>query len=405
MVINSSKDFMELELTNDKYNIFDDYRLACFEEGYESAIKHLWLNNIEGVELNHIIQLKRVLGNVWNIYDASERTLGNVVSEQIARRISKSKSGSKIIELYQRIEEKGISLLYPEKSSYPHKLRHIYAPPQLLYVKGRIKNCLNEYNKTIGMVGSRNPSVYGREICRCFGENLARAGYNIVSGLARGIDGIAHKAALDNGGYTVAVLGSGINVAYPRSNIDLYARIEENGAIISEYGLDVRPNPWQFPIRNRIISGLSDGILVVEARAESGSLITAEHALEQGRTVYSIPGRIMDKSSEGNNSILREGAICITKPEDIIEDLNSVSYENYQKDSKCNNTTFRKSDNMNLNAEEERILSVLSLDPIYIDEIMQQTHLGVTKTISLLYLLEEKGLIKQQSKGYYILHI
>lgn len=406
MVINSSRDFMKLDLINDEYNIFDDYRLACFEDGYESAIKHLWLNNIEGIEPNHIIRLKRALGNVWNIYDASEKVLGNIVSEQIARRIWKSKSGSKIIELYQRIEDKGISLIYPEKSSYPYKLRHIYTPPQLLYVKGRIKNCLNEYNKTIGMVGSRNPSVYGREICRCFGENLARAGYTIVSGLARGIDGIAHKASLDNGGYTVAVLGSGINVAYPRSNIDLYARIEESGAIISEYGLDVKPNPWQFPVRNRIISGLSDGILVVEARAESGSLITADHALEQGRTVYSIPGRIMDKSSEGNNSILREGAICVTKPEDIIEDLNGISPKYIKEDwEDRNNKVLSRTGNNDLSAEEYKILSVLSLDPMYIDEIMQQTHLGVTKTISLLYVLEEKGLIKQESKGYYILHI
>ncbi len=399
MIVNSSEDFMSLELVNDKYKIFEDYRLACFEEGYESAIKHLWLNNIEGIEPTHIIRLKRVLGNVWNIYDASERILGNIVSEQIARRITRSKSGSRIVELYERLEEKQISLLYPEKSSYPHKLRYIYTPPQLLYVKGRIKNCLNEYNKTIGMVGSRNPSIYGREICRCFGESLSRTGFSIVSGLARGIDGIAHKAALDNGGYTVAVLGSGINVAYPRSNIDLYARIEENGAIISEYGLDAKPNPWQFPIRNRIISGLSDGILVVEARAESGSLITAEHALEQGRTVYSIPGRIMDKSSEGNNSILREGAICVTKPEDIIEDLNGVMCMPPKKEQK------KEFNNLNVTAEEQRILSVLSLDPIYIDEIMQQTHLGVTKTISLLYVLEEKKLIKQPSKGYYILQI
>ncbi len=404
MIINSPEDFMSLKLINGRYNIFEDYRLSCFEEGYESAIKHLWLNNIEGIEPTHIIRLKRALGNVWNIYDASERILADIVSEQVGRRIARSKSGSRIIELYHRIEEKGIMLLYPEKSSYPHKLRHIYTPPQLLYVKGRLKNCLNEYNKTVGMVGSRNPSVYGREICRCFGESLARAGYSIVSGLARGIDGIAHKAALDNGGYTVAVLGSGINVAYPRSNIDLYARIEENGAVISEYGLDAKPNPWQFPIRNRIISGLSDGILVVEARAESGSLITAEHALEQGRTVYSVPGRIMDKNSEGNNSILREGAICVTKPEDIIEDLNGVTYVSSSIENK-NNTKYKDIENIDVTPEEQKILSVLSLDPIYIDEIIQKTHLGVTKTISMLYVLEEKRLIKQQSKGYYILYI
>lgn len=379
------------------------YGFQCFEDGYDSAIKHLWLNNVDGIDATHIVKLKRELGNVWNIYDSSEKMLGKIVSEHLARKIVHSKGGSKITELYHRLEDKGVSIVYPEKSQYPYKLRHIYVPPQLLYVKGRIKSSLNEYNKTIGMVGSRNPSVYGKGICRYFSEGLAKAGFNIVSGLARGIDGIAHKAALDNGGYTVGVLGSGINVAYPRSNIEIYAQIEQNGAIISEYGLDVPPNPWQFPIRNRIISGLSDGVLVVEARSESGSLITADHALEQGRIVYSVPGRILDKSSEGNNNILREGAICVTKPEDIIEDMiGCTSLETYSKERQSLDDAHKTKD---LSSEEKLIISVLNLDPMYIDEIMQKTHLGITKTISLLYLLEEKGLIKQPNKGYYILHI
>lgn len=405
MMVNNVDEFIKLRQCDDGYTIFSDYRLECFEDGCDSAIKHLWLNNIEGVDATHIVMLKKVLGNVWNIYDASEKVLGNIVSGQVARRIACSKSGSKMIELYDRLDEMGISILYPEKSRYPHKLRHIFTPPQLLYVKGRIKNCLNEYNKTIGVVGSRNPSVYGKEICRYFGEGLSKAGFNIVSGMARGIDGIAHKAALDNGGYTVAVLGSGINEAYPRSNIEIYARIQENGAIISEYGLDVKPNPWQFPIRNRIISGLSDGVLVVEARAQSGSLITAEHALEQGRIVYSVPGRIMDKSSEGNNNIIREGAICVTKPEDIIEDMVGIINIEEKKDKKILGSNQRPKFIEKLSDDEALIISVLSLDPMYIDEIMQRTHLGVTKTISVLYVLEEKGIIKQPNKGYYILRI
>lgn len=382
-----------------------DYRTDCFEDGYESAIKHLWLNNIEGVDLGYIIRLKKVLGNVWNIYDASEKVLEKIVPSQVAKKIATSKSGGKIIELYNRLEDMDISILYPEKNGYPHKLKHIYSPPQLIYVKGRIKNCLNEYNKTIGIVGSRNPSVYGREICRYFAEGLSDAGFNIVSGLARGIDGIAHKAALDKGGYTVAVLGSGINVAYPRSNIEIYSRIEENGGIISEYGLDVKPNPWQFPIRNRIISGLSDGVLVVEARAESGSLITAEHGLEQGKTIYSIPGRIMDKCCEGNNNILKEGALCVTSPDDIINDMTGLMPQE-DHNNNCNPCDMQKDEKTEKLTEDEKlVLSVLSLEPIYIDDIIQSTRLGVTRTISILYILEEKGLVKQPNRGYYILHI
>ncbi|MBQ8165707.1 MAG: DNA-processing protein DprA [Lachnospiraceae bacterium] len=390
--------------------------MQYFEDGYDSTIKHLWLNNIEGINVEDVIKLKQSLGNVWNIYDAGLRVIDGVVGEYKARQIIKSKSDGKIIELYDRLSEKGISMLYPERSQYPEKLRNIHNPPQLLYIKGRIKNCLNEYNKTIGVVGSRNPSTYGREICRYFSEKIAKDGFNIVSGLALGIDGIAHKAALDNGGYTVAVLGSGIDVAYPRTNIELYSRIVDNGAVISEYGLNVKPNPWQFPIRNRIISGLSDGVLIVEAKSGSGSLITAEHAAEQGRIVYAIPGRVMDKLNEGNNQLLREGAICATKPEDIIEDMVGISnYEksnekrtNSDKNNDCslnenNDRDIDKTDN--LTSDERVIIECLSLEPVYIDEILQKTHFGVTKTISLLYVLEDKGYIKQPDRGYYILYI
>lgn len=390
--------------------------MQYFEDGYDSTIKHLWLNNIEGINVEDVIKLKQSLGNVWNIYDAGLRVIDGVVGEYKARQIIKSKSDGRIIELYDRLSEKGISMLYPERSQYPEKLRNIHNPPQLLYIKGRIKNCLNEYNKTIGVVGSRNPSTYGREICRYFSEKIAKDGFNIVSGLALGIDGIAHKAALDNGGYTVAVLGSGIDVAYPRTNIELYSRIVDNGAVISEYGLNVKPNPWQFPIRNRIISGLSDGVLIVEAKSGSGSLITAEHAAEQGRVVYAIPGRVMDKLNEGNNQLLREGAICATKPEDIIEDMVGISnYEksnekrtNSDKNNDCslnenNDRDIDKTDN--LTSDERVIIECLSLEPVYIDEILQKTHFGVTKTISLLYVLEDKGYIKQPDRGYYILYI
>lgn len=382
-----------------------------FEDGYESAIKHLWINNIIGVESHHIMALKKGLGNVWNVYDAGENVLKKYVPEQIARRVFTSKSGAKIVELYDRLKEKDISIIYPELCTYPYKLRHINVPPQLLYVKGRIKNTINEYNKTIAIVGSRSPSVYGKEVCGYFSKELSKAGFNIVSGLARGIDGIAHRATLDNEGYTVAVLGSGINVAYPRSNIETYTRIQENGAIISEYGLDVMPNSWQFPIRNRIISGLSDGVLVVEARAESGSLITAYHAAEQGRLVYAIPGRLMDKNCEGNNSIIREGAICVTKPEDIIEDMIGVLGVKDKKAIKNDNCNVDTKDDRNkriistLSEEEQRIMSCLSLEPLYIDDIIQQTRLGVTKTISLLYVLEENKMVKQPMQGYFVLHI
>ncbi|MBR3600632.1 MAG: DNA-processing protein DprA [Lachnospiraceae bacterium] len=385
----------------------ENIRFSILEEGVDSARKHLWLNTIPGVNIKYILDLKNELGNIWNIYDAGENALKNIVPESLANSIIMSKKSSKICEEYDRLLEHGIELLYPERECYPEKLRKIHTPPQLLYVKGRIKNCLNECNKTIGIVGSRNPSSYGREICRYFGEELSGAGFNIISGMARGIDGIAHRAALDRNGYTVAVLGSGINVAYPRSNLELYMQIQEQGAIISEYGLDVSPHPGQFPMRNRIISGLSDSVLVVEARAQSGSLITADQAAEQGRIVYSVPGRIMDPYSEGTNNLIRDGAICVTKPMDIIEDMVGLKEERVGESRDYVHTPsiqplYKKSD---LSEEEQRVLDILSLEPVYIDDIIQKTRMGVTRIISLLYGMEMKKLIKQTEKGYYILRL
>ena len=378
---------------------------TILEEGADSARKHLWLNTIPGVNVKYIIRLKNVLGNIWNVYDAGENTLKSIVPEGVASSIMDSKKSSKAWEEYERLLEKGIELVYPERECYPDKLRKIYTPPQLLYVKGRIKSCLNEYNKTIGIVGSRNPSSYGREICRYFGEELSVSGFNIISGMARGIDGIAHRAALDRKGYTVAVLGSGINVAYPRSNLELYMQIQEQGAIISEYGLDVPPHPGQFPMRNRIISGLSDSVLVVEARAQSGSLITADQAAEQGRIVYSVPGRIMDPNCEGTNNLIREGAICVTKPRDIIEDMVGIKEEIDSEDATTSSLTQSIYNKEALSSDEKKVIDILSLEPTYIDDIIQKTRMGVTKVISLLYGMEMKKIIKQTEKGYYILRL
>lgn len=393
--------------SRDMSGFMEDYRSCILEEGADSARKHLWLNTVPGISIKHILMLKRKLGNIWNIYDSGEKTLKEIVPEKVADNIIAYKKTSKVCEDYDRLLEKGIELVYPERDCYPDKLKRIYMPPQLLYVKGRIKSCINEYNKTIGIVGSRNPSSYGKEICRYFGEALSSAGFNIVSGLARGIDGIAHRAALNKNAYTVAVLGSGINVAYPRSNLDLYMQIQENGAIISEYGLDVSPHPGQFPIRNRIISGLSDSVLVVEARAKSGSLITADQAGEQGRIVYAVPGRLMDPCCEGTNNILREGAICVTKPMDIIEDMIGITDSQLELSSGHVEGSGIAVGSVaeSLSEDERRVMEILSLEPTYIDNIIQKTRMGVTKAISVLYGMEAKGVIKQPNKGYYILRL
>ncbi len=376
----------------------------------EKALLNLWFNNIEDIGSVTRLKLLKEFKSVENIYDASKNLLSKFLSDVQVNNLLQSKELSKYKEEYERLRERNINIIYWGHSEYPNKLYNIYDSPTLLYVKGKINDSINSYNSNIAIVGSRKLSVYGREITEYFGKRFATSGINIVSGMARGIDSIAHMSTLKAGGYTIAVLGSGINVPYPQENTELYAMIEKEGAIISEYGLDVSPNPGYFPMRNRIISGLSDGVLVVEAQKKSGSLITTDYALDQGKQVYAVPGRLLDKNSEGTNNLIKTGAYLVTHPDDVINDLkgkkeySQMSFNLEQPEI----TIDEEKDKVNKNflAPIEKIVySCLSLEPKYIDDIIQYTGIGVTKTISTLFTMEEKGLIKQPLKGYYIISI
>lgn len=214
-----------------------------------------------------------------------------------------------------------ISKIKINDKEYPEKLRNIYCPPKQLYVIGNI-NILND--KSIGIIGSRNCSKYGEKVAKEFSYKLSKSNINIISGLARGIDSFSHIGCIMAKGKTIAVLGSGFKFIYPKENIWLCKRIvEEGGAIISEYEIDTPPNKQNFPARNRIISGLSDGILVVEAKKKSGTYITIDFALEQGKDVFIIPGSIYSQTSEGTNELIKQGASIITTPEEIIKEINT----------------------------------------------------------------------------------
>lgn len=376
----------------------------------EKALLNLWFNNIEDIGNITRLRLLKNFGNVENIYEASRNVLSKHLTDVQVNNLLQSKEISKYKEEYERLKERNINIIYWGHRKYPSKLYNIYDPPTLLYVKGTVNDSINSYNSNIAIVGSRKLSVYGREITDYFSKRLATSEINIVSGMARGIDSIAHMSTLKAGGYTVAVLGSGINVPYPQENTELYAMIEKKGAIISEYGLDVKPNPGYFPMRNRIISGLADGVLVVEAEKKSGSLITADYALEQGKQVYAVPGRLLDKNSEGTNNLIKAGAYLVTHPNDILSDIKGKKeYSQMSFNLEQPEITIQEEKDMvnkNFLAPVEKIVySCLSLEPKYIDDIIQHTGMGVTKTISTLFTMEEKGLIKQPLKGYYIISI
>ena len=372
------------------------------DERNDRDLLNLWFNNIDRVGDVSRRKLISLIGSIEDIYDASKERLTDIIGDEKAKAIIDSKNMSLACELKCMLREKNISIVYPGHEDYPQKLLNMYDPPLILYVKGILKKKLNIYNMNIGIVGARKAGVYGRELALMFGRELAKEGINIISGLALGIDGMAHKGALIGNGYTIGVLGCGIDIIYPRENMELYYEIMQRGAIISEYGPGIMPNPGFFPIRNRIISGLSDGLLVIEARKKSGSLISADLALEQGKQIYAIPGRITDKNSEGTNNLIKQGAMCVTSPIDIINDLRGIAKEYDESLEKHEISTVNKN---SLAPAEKMLYSCLSLEPTYIDDIIKKLKMSVSDTINLLYNMEEKGLIKQPLKGYYIISV
>ncbi len=281
-----------------------------------------------------------------------------------------------------RLRKANVQVITWQDEDYPRRLRQIYNPPPVLYVLGSL---LPQDEWAVAVVGTRRPTDYGREAARVLASDLARQGITVVSGLALGIDGVAHQAALDAGGRTIAVLGSGFRYLYPYQHRDLAKRIVENGALITEYALDVRPEASNFPPRNRIISGLSMGVVVVEAGKTSGALITAQFAAEQGREVFAVPGPIFHRPSEGTNRLIQEGAKAVTSVRDILEELN-ITLAAEQQEARL---SIPKSD------LEEQIWAYLSEAPRHVDEVVRALGLDTAQVVSTLTLMELKGLVRQ----------
>lgn len=247
---------------------------------------------------------------------------------------------------------------------------------------------------SIGIVGSRNATSYGRSVTERIAGELAEAGFTIVSGMARGVDTIAHSAALRVGGRTVAVMGSGIDIVYPPENKGLFERIKRSGYVVTEFPLGTPPNRENFPRRNRLISGLSLGVVVVEATEGSGALITARAALEQNREVFAIPGNINSPNSRGTNELIKRGAKLIQSSDDIIEELAPQLRGFFRP---------RKEDPVKMTEEEKEVCGKLSREPRHIDEIMRDSRLPIQKMLSLLLGLELKGIVGQtEGKRFYL---
>jgi len=300
----------------------------------------------------------------------------------------KSFSGWESVEKEIRdIDRLRLKLLVLTDSSYPKNLFNIFYSPPLIYLKGDL---LPGDDIAVAIVGSRITDRYGRIVTEIISTELASSGITIVSGMARGIDSVAHASALKAGGRTIAVLGSGIDVIYPPEGKKLYDEISNNGAVISEFSLGSAPDAVNFPKRNRLISGLSLGVIIMRATEKSGSLITASFALEQNREVFAVPGNVTSRLSRGTHMLIKQGAKLVETVDDILNEIEAF------KNLKTNHSS---EENVNvpleLNDDERTIYSVLKNDPIHIDEIITMTGINSAKALSILLSLELNGLLTQ----------
>jgi len=364
----------------------------------EELYYYLALNDVPGIGRVLYKRLIDAFGSPTDVLCAASSELKNIdgITDKIIKGLKNFKPDDKKInnELV-KIKDSGIRLITLNDNDYPQNLKSIYDPPPYLYVRGGSKN---EDRLSVAIIGSRSATNYGRQITETISKELSSLGITIVSGMARGIDSFAHQSAIDAGGRTIAVLGCGIDIAYPPENKGLMERIRNSGAVISEFPFGTPPEATNFPQRNRIISGLSLGTVVIEAADDSGSLITANYAVEQSRELFAVPGNITSRMSKGSNSLIKKGAKLINSADDIIEEL----IPRLKGELKDIRSLKNSAAIANLSDEERLIFDIISLEPKHIDKLTIESKMPTNKTSALLLNMELKGAVKRLSGNMFI---
>ena len=349
-------------------------------------------SQIPGVGRVRLSQLKEHFDNLANAWEAPEGKLKQAgLDSRSIDALLLLRKRDLLDEEMERLERYKVKVLTCEDTLYPSRLKEIYDYPAVLYVRGEL---LPENTPCLAVVGTRRPTIYGRQVAEEIVADLVQSNIVIVSGLARGIDTVAHRAALDNGGSTIAVFGSGLDIVYPAENAKLAQAIIERGALVSEFPLGTKPRAENFPLRNRIMSGLSLGVLVVEAGERSGALITAFQALAQNRDVFAIPGSILSPASKGTNRLIQEGAKLVSNCADILEELNLGIIAPQQLEIEG----F-----LPANEAESLVLQQLTPEPVHVDEICHGSGLSIPEVNSTLAILELKGAARHIGNMNYIL--
>ncbi len=365
-----------------------------------------WLNNIKGIGRVGVFELLNVFGTAEEVWKCKESDLESVLTEKQRINMLLSRAEWDIHSRFEEMGKKDILFLPFDHPEYPDHLRDIPDPPSALYVKGKLPD---PDIPSAAIIGARMCSEYGRYIARQYGSALGRAGVQIVSGLAMGIDGISQKGAMESGGSSFAVMGCGVDICYPEENREVYEMCIAQGGIISEYAPGTKPQGNLFPPRNRIISGLADMILVVEARNRSGTLITVDMALEQGKDIYCVPGKVVDPLSSGCNRLIKQGAEIALSPEDLLQE-----YYGIRKEKRIQNRKHKGEDSNNekekitleqlkLTKEERQIYEAMSMESSSSAAILEKLagdSVSIPILMQNLVSLSMKGLVKQEG-GYF----
>ena len=369
----------------------------------------LTLALVPGVGTAKFIRLLARFRTPRNVLDAPQGALEEVVGPRLAERIGQYRDVVDVARQERLIEKYDVSLVTLDDATYPVRLAEIYDPPLVLFLRGELHEADQH---CVAVVGTRRPTPYGVRMAEKLAGELAARGITVISGMAAGIDAAAHRGALEAGGRTIAVFGNGVDVVYPPQHAELMDRITQHGCVISEFEMGTKPVAGNFPHRNRIISGMTLGAVIVEAPSKSGALITARRAADQGREVFAVPGQVGVRNSEGPHALIRDGAKLVETVEDILVELNlpaelrqapspaappepaDTSAQAAQAPSPPRPPERQAT---GVSPLEKDVLSVLSPDGSFVDEIAQACRISVSEALSSLTVLELKGLIRQFS--------
>ncbi|MBQ4293906.1 MAG: DNA-processing protein DprA [Lachnospiraceae bacterium] len=355
----------------------------------DEKIYELWLAMVDGLGPVKLAHIHNACVSAREVFFMKEELVEKIygLEKTDVESILNSRRGCDPAAEYEAMIRSGVRMILQEEEEYPASLRQIKDPPAQLFVRGRLPD---QRRPRVAVVGARECSEYGKAMAKTIGETLARSGVQVISGMAKGVDSYAHLGALRAERDTYAVLGCGVSICYPASSKSLYEELPEKGGVLSEYPPKEKPRPGSFPVRNRIISGLSDAVVVVEARVRSGSLITADHALTQGKEVYALPGRIIDPLSGGTNRLIAQGAFPVISMEDLLKNLrlSLAAYESREDKSPPA-----------LPEKEAKVYRRLSLFPKGLEELLAETKYPLPELSKILIRLASSGFCEESFKN------